>query len=549
MNITSRPGILPTSPAAAPAAPASPVAPVAQAATAPDASGATRPGRQPKDMLTGALKRALEVDPQARYAVDRSSNAATFLSGAFKVDVKPGASGSPIDAAATAFLRQHGQLFGISEPGSQLHLVQSGKDSLGMDHFRYQEYYNDLPVFGQQIVIHAHGDVIKSVGGHVTPNIQLSYDASALPKPADLLSGIATHVKGIAANVTSLKMSGAGTLGVFTSADGTPHLAYEMDVQSAQGPDRWRYYVDAQTGKVLDQWSTLESAMIRETFDAKNSQSRPGTIRRREGDGPTGDASVDAAHDGAASVYEYFMEKFGRDGIDGRGMKMVSTVHFGDRYNNAFWDGSQMTYGDGDGKLLGPLALGRDVVSHEMTHGITERSAGLQYRGQSGALNESWSDTFGNLVEHWDFARKNPGAAVKDPGWLVGEDVFTPGVDGDAIRSQSAPGTAYKDDPQPAHMKDYKNTSYDNGGVHINSGIPNLAAYKVHTAIGDEKLAQIWYRAQTQYLTPTSKFVDAANFTMQSAADLYGRNSAEVKAVIDAWTAVGVPPTASPSIG
>jgi len=114
-----------------------------------------------------------------------------------------------------------------------------------------------------------------------------------------------------------------------------------------------------------------------------------------------------------------------------------------------------MTYGDGDGKMLSPLALGVDVVGHEMTHGVTERTAGLQYRNQSGALNESWSDTMGNLIQKWAAHQKDPAAAEIDPKWLVGEDIFTPGVAGDALRSQSAPGTAYPGDTQPATMKDY----------------------------------------------------------------------------------------------
>jgi Zn-dependent metalloprotease len=290
-----------------------------------------------------------------------------------------------------------------------------------------------------------------------------------------------------------------------------------------------------------------DSAPNRATYDAKNSQNPTGGLGklvRSEGQAATGDKAIDAAHDNAGLVHEFYATVLGRDSIDGAGMQMKSVVHFGRSYNNAYWDGEKMTYGDGDGSLFIPLSLGVDVVGHEMTHGVTEHTAGLEYRNQPGALNESWSDVFGELIEQWAENRSGFGTtdAAKAADWLIGEDVFTPGTAGDALRSMKNPGTAYKGDPQPANMKDYKKMSSDNGGVHVNSGIPNKAAYEVGIRIGSEKLAKVWYTALTDYLKPNSSFLDAANATLAAATKLYGQG-AESQAVLDAWTAVGITAT------
>jgi Zn-dependent metalloprotease len=287
-----------------------------------------------------------------------------------------------------------------------------------------------------------------------------------------------------------------------------------------------------------------DSPLNRATYDAGGSENPTGGLGklvRSEGQAATGDKAVDAAHDNAALVHDFYKTVLGRDSIDGNGMQMISVVHFGKAFNNAYWDGEKMTYGDGDGKIFSPLSQGLDVVGHEMTHGVTEHTAGLNYRSQSGALNESWSDVFGELIEQWAENRQGFGStdAAQSADWLIGEDVFTPGVDGDALRSMKAPGTAYKGDPQPGNMKDYKKMSGDNGGVHVNSGIPNKAAYEVGVRIGSEKLAKIWYTALTDYLKPTASFDDAASATLAAATKLYGAG-AESQAILDAWKAVGI---------
>jgi Zn-dependent metalloprotease len=287
--------------------------------------------------------------------------------------------------------------------------------------------------------------------------------------------------------------------------------------------------------------------VTRETYDAQHQELPDGDLGklvRKEGDPPTGDAAVDDAHDNAKTVYDFYKQVLGRDSLDDHGMTLKSTVHFGENFNNAYWDGTHMTYGDGDGKEFSNLAGALDVVGHEMTHGVTERTAGLSYDRQSGALNESWSDVMGELIQQWhdDPADFTTTVGAQKASWLVGESVFTPGVAGDGLRSLKDPGHAYKGDPQPGDMKHYKKMSPwdDNGGVHINSGIPNHAAYFAAVKLGGEKTAQVWYTALTQYLRPDSQFTDAANATISAARDLFKDGSAEEQAVTDAWKAVGI---------
>jgi Zn-dependent metalloprotease len=220
-----------------------------------------------------------------------------------------------------------------------------------------------------------------------------------------------------------------------------------------------------------------------------------------------------------------------------------STVHYGQKYDNAFWNGSQMVYGDGDGKIFQRFTKCLDVIGHELTHGVTQYEAGLNYQDQPGALNESMSDVFGCLVKQWSLKQ-----TVARADWLVGKGLFTSKVKGVALRSMKDPGTAYDDpmlgkDPQPAHMKDYYKGTDDNGGVHINSGIPNRAFYLTAAAIGGfawEKAGKIWYTALCNRLRPSSNFKAARQATISAAAQLYGPGSDEEKAVSAAWTQVGV---------
>jgi Zn-dependent metalloprotease len=281
----------------------------------------------------------------------------------------------------------------------------------------------------------------------------------------------------------------------------------------------------------------------RVVYDAKHRTTLPGTLVRSEGDPPKKDVAVDEAYDGAGATYDLYQKGYKRNSIDGRGLRLDSSVHYAVGYDNAFWNGSQMVYGDGDGKLFNRFTISVDVIGHELTHGVTEHEANLDYQDQPGALNESISDVFGSLVKQRQLKQK-----ADQADWLIGAGLFTPKVQGVALRSLKAPGTAYDDpvlgkDPQPAHMKDYVNDPEDDGGVHINSGIPNRAFYLVAAAIGGfawEKAGLIWYTALTKHLRHDSDFAAAARLTQTAASDLYGKGSAEERAVRDAWKTVGV---------
>lgn len=284
-------------------------------------------------------------------------------------------------------------------------------------------------------------------------------------------------------------------------------------------------------------------------YDAKHGSSLPGTVVRKEGEGPNADVAVNEAYDGSGVTYDLYNGVYQRNSIDGNGMRLDSTVHYRVGYDNAFWDGEQMVYGDGDedqpesDRLFNRFTIALDVIGHELTHGVTQFEAKLTYSQQPGALNESMSDVFGSLVKQYKLQQ-----TAGEADWIIGQGLLTSNVNGVGIRSMKAPGTAYDDpvlgkDPQPGHMKDYVNTLNDNGGVHINSGIPNHAFYIIATELGGfawEKAGQIWYVTLKDKLSANSKFQDCANFTYQTAAELFGAGSIEQQAVKKGWAEVGI---------
>ena len=294
----------------------------------------------------------------------------------------------------------------------------------------------------------------------------------------------------------------------------------------------------------LASWAATATGTKRRTiYDARGEYELPGHLVRGEGSPKGNDAAVDEAYDGSGATYDFFFRVFARSSIDGRGMRLDSTVHYGVDYDNAFWNGRQMVYGDGDGRIFRRFTKAIDVIAHELTHGITQHEAALAYRGESGSLNESFSDVFGSLVK-----QHRRGQPAREADWLIGRGLFKPSVEARAIRSMKEPGTAYDDpvlgkDPQPGHMRDYVRTAEDNGGVHINSGIPNRAFYELAVRLGGkawEKAGRIWYKTLTDKLRPNSNFRDAVNLTVQAAAELFGLNSLEQKAVREAWNEVGL---------
>jgi Zn-dependent metalloprotease len=274
--------------------------------------------------------------------------------------------------------------------------------------------------------------------------------------------------------------------------------------------------------------------------DAKNGSTLPGGLVRSPGQPDVADVSVNEAATGITETLALFAD-YGRSSYDDKGATVVASVHYEKDYDNAFWDGTQLVFGDGDGTVFGRFTKPIDVLGHELSHAVTQFTANLTYQGQSGALNESMSDVFGACVKQRHLGQD---AAAAD--WLVGEGIFVDGINGKALRSMESPGTAYDDpklgkDPQVGEMQDYVQTTEDNGGVHINSGIPNRAFVLAAKAVGGDSWSgagKIWYAALTSGIDAGSDFATFAEATVTVAGD-------QADAVRKAWTTVGVTPGSS----
>jgi Zn-dependent metalloprotease len=283
----------------------------------------------------------------------------------------------------------------------------------------------------------------------------------------------------------------------------------------------------------------------RTIFDGGRSETLPGHPVRGEGAAASKDIAVNQAYDGLGATFRFYLEVYGRQSIDGHGMAIDATVHHGNPYNNAQWTGTEMIFGDGDGTTFACFTTALDVIAHELTHGVNRHEANLVNHGQSGALCESFSDVMASLVKQFTL-----GHDVKKADWLIGKGMLV-AFPHQAFRSLKAPGTAYDNplthkDPQPAKMSDFVHTNDDDGGIHINSGIPNRAFYLVADSLGGhawEKAGQIWYDTICDTkLSATADFAHFAGRTMFNAGHRYGTASHEQKAVIDAWKQVGVTP-------
>jgi len=466
-------------------------------------------------------------------------------------------------------------------------IKSSNKDLLGTA-LRLQQVYNGVPVWGStQTALVADDGVLTAFSGTVAPNL-------------DTKKGLKSEKK-VNAN-KSIKIAEAdlgytpiyekdptADLVVYTNGDEASY-AYLVNLNFlSPKPGNFNYFIDASTGKILNSYNNLDEAdssapaakpggatsstnttgtgvgvlgdtktlnMTQSgssyylqdntraqggifTYDAANKQRLAGTLWTSPDNllNSTYDAAAVDAHYFAGLTFDYYKTVFNRNSYDNKGGALKSSVHYGRNYNNAFWNGTQMVYGDGDGTTFIPLSGGIDVVAHELTHAVTETSSNLTYQNESGALNEAISDIFGTLIEFYN---------NKTPDYEIGEDIYTPKIAGDALRSMSNP-TKYGDPDNYANR--YTGTS-DNGGVHTNSGIINKAAYLIAqggtaygvtvTGIGNDKLAQIFYRANTVYLTASSTFSQARAACVKAASDLFGTSSAEVTTVNKAFEAVGV---------
>lgn len=280
----------------------------------------------------------------------------------------------------------------------------------------------------------------------------------------------------------------------------------------------------------------------REVYDARHGSPRalPGRLVRSERGRPVRDRSVNAAYLNAGYTYAFYRSVFGRKSLDGRGMVLRSSVHLSRKLNNAFWDGSQMVYGDGDGEIFVNLARPLEVVAHELTHGVIAHTSGLVYRGEAGALNESFADVMGSLVKQW-----RHGQPARRADWLIGRQMMGPAVRARALRTLTG-GKAFENDPllgtdpQPKRYRDRIRIPDPDIAAHLNSGIPNHAFYLVATRLGGyawTRAGAIWYEAMTT-LPSRSNFKAAAARTTAIAKRRFGSRVAAV--VKRAWEEVGV---------
>jgi Zn-dependent metalloprotease len=246
--------------------------------------------------------------------------------------------------------------------------------------------------------------------------------------------------------------------------------------------------------------TATQTTINRKIYSCNTSTRLPGSLIRSEGQKPIGtrdkSGDPDECYEGFGATYDFYKNILSRNSIDNKGLTLVGTVHYGKKYDNAMWDGKQMVFGDGDGVLFNGFTDELDVIGHELTHGVTQYSANLDYQGESGALNESLSDCFGSMIKQYKLKQTSA-----DADWLIGEGILAKGINGVALRSMKAPGTAYDDpklggkDPQPDQYSSLYTGTSDNGGVHINSGIPNKAFYLACVAFGGsswEKCGKIW---------------------------------------------------------
>ncbi|RME29476.1 MAG: peptidase M4 family protein, partial [Candidatus Zixiibacteriota bacterium] len=470
------------------------------------------------------------------------------------------------------------------------------QDELGMRHIRLQQVYANIPVYGKDIYLHQdqHGRLI-SVNGRLAPvKTNLNVKPTLLAKEAEQ-----TALAAVGAD--AMDSIEGSSLALYPGANGGMHLAYLVSLRPAIDK-RFEVFVDAHTGEVLhsanricfdgpvnasgtDLSGTTRNFgayqvgstiyMIDTTkpmfnaagsnipddvaggifvLDAQNGKGDQLYYNQTTNANSWANANAVSAVYYGGIVYDYYHNIHSRNSIDGNGGTLYMLVNFDQNYNNAFWNGKFMVFGNGDGDSFSDLAGALDVTAHEMTHGVVENTANLVYENQPGALNESFADVFGVAVEFY----KNGDSA----NWLLGEDVTTPNIAGDALRDMQQPdGPNVAFSKQPAHMNQFEslpNTDDgDYGGVHVNSGIPNKAFYLVVQSIGMQKAEKIYYRALANYLTRSSQFIDARIALSKAAADLYGQGSAEQSAVTNAYDQVGItdgtgtppPPVEEPVVG
>jgi len=420
---------------------------------------------------------------------------------------------------------------------SDLVLRKLNVDADGGRHFRYAQKLDGLDVIGGDLVVHVDvKGAVHTVNG-TARGLPSSLGASTM-SDAGARGKIAGDARFAGLNTTATRQV------YLVTADGATHKAFEGIVEGKRGADpvKDKVYVDADTGQIVADYPTIHFAESRKVYSANNSTTIPGTLKRSEGQAATSDVDVNAAYDGTGDAYEAYKNFWNRDSYDNAGAALISSVHYDTNYCNAYWDGTQMVYGDGDpSSNCAPLARSVDVTAHELTHAVTERESGLVYSGESGGMNEAMSDIFGAFVEAWVDGGKTGTLAVSTNTWLVGEDILPP-----ALRFMCNPA-------QDGSSADVWSSTVGNLDVHYSSGVGNLALCLLSQggthpkgkttinvpALGFDKAIRILYKAQVDILTSNANYA-AVRTAMEQATTALGYDQATKDAVSCAWAAVKV---------
>ncbi|GAA0737414.1 M4 family metallopeptidase [Clostridium oceanicum] len=450
-------------------------------------------------------------------------------------------------------------------------ILKTEKDELGKTHYRMVLTVDGIPVYGDNIIVHTDKKgKVYSVNGKVKTKVKKDNWKEKFKITKEKAISLAEQCEGLKKESTVYLEKPTSKTYLYEH-DGKVQPVYLIKLFTVKPAiHKLSVFVNAENGKILDKYDeteTLGQAVKGKGIDLSNKETQintyfengkyylkdttrksgakvitadlnhindysiPGKVITDDDNNFDGESQKSAvsAHINIGRVYDYYNKELGRDSIDGKGMDLRGCVHLGNKVNNAFWTGSQMVFGDGDGVEFSPLSESLDVVGHELTHGVTQYTSNLAYQGQSGALNEAMSDIMGLACESYFYGNDKQ-------SWLIGDEVYTPGKDGDGLRDMSDP----KKNGNPDHMRDYLYTRYDHGGVHTNSGIIEKAAYNIGKVVGKRKLGKLFYRANTNYLVSLSDFEDAREAVIKSAEDLYGKDSNEYKLVMNGFSEVGI---------
>jgi bacillolysin len=495
--------------------------------------------------LTENQEKAAELlkrfDPESKIYWDDRMKIPKFIKGKLS---KP-SSENPKTIACT-FLEDNRSLLDMQQGlDEKLEVSTQETDKNGFHHLSFHQTLSGIPVFEGSIQVHINpeGEVIAYKDNRIT-----DVDVSLEPDVTEQ-SAVKTALVDLGAE-KKIKESNA-RLSLYRNSEKKLHLVWEVRLlESGEFGSRY-YYIDAHTGELLYKFAQIRNALSRKTYTAHGQYDLPGELLLEDDKMTTDDEVAVAAHEHAKTIYDYYKDTFDRDSYDNMGATIVSTVHYGQNYNNAQWGDEvrQLIFGDGDGFRFKPLAFALDIVAHEFTHAVSSNTAHFAYREESGALDESFADIFGILISNGD----------PITNWEIGEEVYTPGFKGDALRDLSDP-IKYG---QPDHIDNCMHLNSgelpdlnknDNGYVHVNNGVPNKVAYLIieggtHNGIpiagiGRKKAEQIYYLALTAYLSSSTlsrwTFEEARMALLNACRQLYGDNGIEYTAIKNAWAAVGI---------